>query len=72
MLDNEIIEKKNEIYEIFLSKCLKKLTDYLITVIDNEITDKFKIRSTKQIIVEIICHCLKSHGYSNHLLISIK
>ena len=60
MLDNEVIEKKNEIFEIFLSKSLKKLTDYLITIIDDELTDRYKIRATKQIIVEIICHCLKS------------
>lgn len=62
ILDNEINEKKNEIYEIFLGKCLKKLTDYLGVIIDEELSDKYKVRATKQIIVEIICHCLKSHG----------
>ena len=33
-----------------------------MTIMDDELTDKYKIRSTKQIIIEIICHCLKSHG----------
>lgn len=63
LLDNEISEKKNEIYELFLNKCFKKLTDYLQVNIDRTTTkEKYKIRSTKQIIVEIICYCLKSHG----------
>jgi len=63
LLDNDFTEKKNEIYEIFLNKCLNKLADYLFTVVDHNLNDKYKIRSTKQIITEIICHCLKSHGY---------
>jgi len=62
LLDNDFSEKKNEIYEIFLNKCLQKLIDFLTTSTDNNLSNKYKIRSTKQIIIEIICHCLKSHG----------
>ena len=36
--------------------------DYLSTSIADDLENKIKIRSTKQIIVEIICHCLKSQG----------
>ena len=40
---------------------MTKFLEYLSCVIDPELNNRAKIRSTKQIIVEIICHCVKSN-----------
>jgi hypothetical protein len=59
LLDNEVNEKKNEFYDLFYNKCLKKLVDFLEIPLKADF--KYEMTSSKQIIIEILCHCLKQH-----------
>lgn len=59
LLDNEINEKKSEFYDLFYNKCLKNLVDFLLIPIKEEF--KYEMTSSKQIIIEILCHCLKQN-----------
>lgn len=68
LLDNEVSEKKNEFYDLFFSKCLKKLIEFVLIPIKHEY--KYEMISSKQIIIEILCHCLRLseiHGESKHI-----
>jgi hypothetical protein len=42
---------------------LKKLVDFLEIPLKSEF--KYEMTSSKQIIIEILCHCLKQHEYEN-------
>jgi hypothetical protein len=53
-------EKKNEFYDLFFNKCLKRLSEFLTIPLKPEF--KYEMLSSKQIIIEIICHCFKSHS----------
>jgi hypothetical protein len=53
-------EKKNEFYDLFFNKCLKRLSEFLTIHLKPEF--KYEMLSSKQIIIEIICHCFKSHS----------
>jgi protein phosphatase-4 regulatory subunit 3 len=59
LLDNEVNEKKNDFYDLFYNKCLKNLADFLKIAIKEEF--KYEMISSKQIVIEILCHCLKQH-----------
>ena len=61
LLDNEVTEKKSEFYDLFYNKCLKKLVEFLEIPIKEEY--KYEMNSSKQIIIELLCHCLKQHEY---------
>ena len=78
-MDNDFIEKKNEFYEVFFTKILQKFVDFLSFKLSNG-QPEFKVNfiNSKQIIIEILCHCLKQHGQrmryytiQNNLLIRI-
>ncbi len=59
LLDNEVTEKKSEFYDLFYNKCLKKLVEFL--EIPTKEDYKYEMNSSKQIIIELLCHCLKQH-----------
>ena len=78
-MDNDFIEKKNEFYEVFFTKILQKFVDFLSFKLSNG-QPEFKVNfiNSKQIIIEILCHCLKQQGQrmryytiQNNLLIRI-
>lgn len=74
LLDNDVSDKKNEFFELFFSRILKKFIDFL-RINENESISKNELINSKQLIVEILCHCLKHHGHrmryytiQNHVL----
>jgi hypothetical protein len=62
LLDNETNnENRNDFYELFYNKCLKRLVEFLLIPLKAEF--KHEMISSKQIIIEMLCYCLKYHGY---------
>jgi protein phosphatase 4 regulatory subunit 3 len=59
LLDNEVSEKKHDFYDLFYNKCLKNLASFLKIPIKEEF--RYEMISSKQIVIEILCHCLKQH-----------
>ena len=57
LLDSELLDKKNEFYELFYNKCLTKLVEFLNVPIKEEY--KYEMVSSKQIIIELLYYCLK-------------
>jgi hypothetical protein len=62
LLDNEVNERKNEFYDLFYNKFLKKFVDFLSIRVKDYPQYKNEIIESKQLIIDILCHCLKLHG----------
>ena len=67
LLDNEVNERKNEFYDLFYNKFLKKFVEFLSIKVKDYPRYKNEIIDSKQLIIDILCQCLKLHGYEKYL-----
>lgn len=65
MLENDFNEKKTDFYDIFYNKIFKKFVDHIampLEQLEKNEENRTDVIATKQLVLELITHCIKLHG----------